>query len=307
MDSSRRYGAESMPSPECVKLAGKLRAYRDANESTLEETRANLDAFGDRFPLPKGLVVEKDDVDGVPAEWLIPKDAHEPGVLYYLHGGGYVIGSIQSHRHMVAAMAEAASMRAFMVDYRLAPEHPFPAGLEDAVSGYHWLLASGHDADKIVLCGDSAGGGLTLATLLQLREEGAPLPKCAVLLSPWTDLTNTLESRITKLDAEPLLSAPGASGNAEDYANGEKLTHPLISPINADLSDLPPMLIQVGTEEILLDDSVVLADRMCDAGVDVQLDVWDGLFHVWQYYPGWLPEAQEAIDEIAAFIRGHIH
>lgn len=296
-----------MPSPECVKLMDKLRKYRDANESTLEETRVNLDTLGDRFTLPEGLVVEKDDVDGVPAEWLIPKDASDRGVLYYLHGGGYVIGSIQSHRHMVAQMAEAASMRACMIDYRLAPEHPFPAGLEDAVSGYHWLLALGHNANEIVLCGDSAGGGLTMATLLQLLDERTSLPKCAVLLSPWTDLTNELESRTTKLDAEPMLSAPGTKVNAQNYAKGEELTHPLISPINADLSDLPPMLIQVGTEEILLDDSIVLADRMSDAGVDVQLDVWEGLFHVWQYYPGWLPEAQEAIDEISAFIRVHIH
>lgn len=296
-----------MPSPECEKLMGKLRKYRDTHTLTVEETRANLDALGDRFSLPDGMVVEKEDIDGIPAERLTPKDAIDLGLLYFLHGGGYSVGSIQSHRHMVAAMAESAGMQAYMIDYRLAPENPFPAGLNDAVTGYDWLLHLGYDPNEIALCGDSAGGGLTVSTILKLREEKIPLPKCAVLLSPWLDLTSTLPSRESKLDAEPLLSLEGSKKNAEWYAGDEEQNHPMITPLGAELSDFPPTLIQVGTEEILLDDSLQFAELLRESNRDIELDVWEGLFHVWQYYPGWLPEAEEAIDEIAAFIRGHIH
>lgn len=292
-----------MPSPECEKLMGKLRTFRDTHELTIDEDRAQLDELSKRFPLPIGLTTEALTVGNVPVEWLIPANCEAEGILYYLHGGGYSIGSIQAYRHMVGTIADAAGIRALLIEYRLAPEHPFPEGLDDAISVYQWLLDQGHDAGSIAIAGDSAGGGLTLATLLRLRDEGVPLPGCAVVISPWTDLKNSVESRCTKLSAEVVLAGPGAKDRALQYAGNESLLeHPYVSPLYADLTGLPPMLIQVGTEELLLDDSTLIAERLKEAGVDVDIDIWDGLFHVWHYYVGWLPEAEEALDEIAAWI-----
>lgn len=296
-----------MPSPECEKLIGKLRNYRDSHDLSIEEDRVQLDELSKRFALPEGIATEAFTIDNIPAEWIIPKDARGNGVIYYLHGGGYFNGSIQAYRHVVSTLAEATGHKALLIEYRLAPEHPFPAGLDDAIAVYRWLLDEGHPAESIAIAGDSAGGGLSLATMLRLRDEDGPLPKCAVLISPWTDLKNAVASRGTRSDVEPVLSSSGAEDRALRYAGDpSNLEHPYVSPIYADLTELPPTLIQVGTEEILLDDSTIIADRMRDAGVDVSLDIWDGLFHVWHYYVGWLPEAEEAIDEVGAFISGYL-
>lgn len=295
-----------MPSPESAKFNQKLRKYKGAHADDLAAARAFVDDSGNFFTIPDSVTCTPVDVGGIPGEWLIPADATQNGVLYFLHGGAYVLGSIQSHRHMVAELADAAGLRALMIDYRLAPEHPFPAGLDDAVSGYQYLLEQGYKPNDIAIAGDSAGGGLTLSCLLKLRDLGIPLPACTMLLSPWTDLTNAVPSRATKAESDPTLTVPGAFENAARYMNGQDLAHPLASPLFADLTGLPPMLIQVGTEEILLDDSIQLADKATSCGVDAQLDVWEEQFHVWQYYVQKIPEANEAIDELAAYARSFI-
>lgn len=295
-----------MPSPECEKFAGKLRKYKNSDPVDLEKSRAFVDQSSEFFTLPRTVTYTPVDVDGIPGEWLVPDEAAERGVIYYLHGGGYVLGSIKSHRHMIAELAEAAGLRALMIDYRLAPEHPFPAAIDDAVTAFNWLLAQGHEPKEIVIGGDSAGGGLTLAALLKLRDTDSPLPACALLLSPWTDLTNTVPSRESRAEDDPTLSVPHAIENALAYANGQDLSQPLISPMNADLSGLPPMVVQVGTMEILLDDSLLLVEKAKADGVDVRLDVWEDLFHVWQYYVQKVPEAEEAVDELAAYARSFV-
>lgn len=243
---------------------------------------------------------------GVPGEWIVPPGAEESRVLLYLHGGGYVIGSVNTHRDMVSRIARAAQARALAIDYRLAPEHPFPAAVEDATAAYRWLLASGMPAERIVIAGDSAGGGLTLATLLALRDAGDLLPAAAVCISPWTDLAVTGESMDTKADVDPMIRKAEAIEGAKLYLAGADPKTPLASPLYADLSGLPHLLIQVGTHETLQDDSVRLAERARAAGVDVTLEQWEEMIHVWHFFAFILPEAQQAIDRIGQFVREHV-
>jgi acetyl esterase/lipase len=252
-------------------------------------------------PKVKGVRYEPFEISGIAAEWVIPEDADDQFVLYYLHGGGYVIGSIRSHRKMVSRIASAAGCRALLIDYRLAPEHPFPAALEDALTGYRWLLSQGYDPDKMAMGGDSAGGGLALATMVALKDAGEPLPAAAMLLSPWTDLTGTGETIRTVNWRDPVLNPKLGVRWALWYLGDSDPTNPLISPLFADLTGLPPLLIQVGTKEMLLDDSRMFADRAQQAGVQVELDIWDGMFHVWQAFAPTLPEGNRAIEKLADF------
>jgi acetyl esterase/lipase len=224
-------------------------------------------------------------------------------VLLYLHGGGYCIGSINTHRGMAARLAQACRARALNLDYRLAPEHPHPAAVDDAVAAYRWLLDRGVAPAQIVLGGDSAGGGLVMATLLALRDAGHPLPVAGFCLSPWVDLECSGETMTTKADVDPMVGKDGLTEMAAAYAGDHELRHPLVSPLHADLSGLPPLLIQVGTAETLLDDAVRLADRARNAGMDVRLEAWDDLVHVFQAFAPMVPEAVEAIDGIGRFVR----
>jgi acetyl esterase/lipase len=241
-------------------------------------------------------------VSGVPAEWIVPPGVAADRVILYLHGGGYVSGSINTHRAMVARIARASDARALAIDYRLAPEHPFRAGLDDSIAAYRWLLSQGYRPSRIVVAGDSAGGGLTLALLAALRDAGEPMPAAAVPISPWTDLEGTGESVRTKAAKDPMVQFEDLSSMAKLYATNADLRNPLASPLYADFRGFPPLLIQVGDAEILLDDATRVAERAKSADVQVELEVWDDMVHVWHVFAKILPEGQQAIDKIGKFV-----
>jgi acetyl esterase/lipase len=270
------------------------------SQGTIEAQRARNERSPRWNRLPAGIHCQPVSAGGVAAEWAAAVDA-DPGVILYLHGGAYALGSINTHREFVARLAHAAGVRGLAIDYRLAPEHPFPAALEDVTTAYDWLLAEGVAPSRIILAGDSAGGGLALATLVALRDAGKPLPGGAVCISPWTDLTLTGASIQDKAQLDFILDAGSLEMYARLYAGERDRASPLISPLFADLRDLPPLLIQVGTDEILLDDARRCAARARQAGVDVTLEVWDGMFHVFQVVP-FLPETKRAVGQIAGFV-----
>ncbi|HEV2149455.1 MAG TPA: alpha/beta hydrolase [Longimicrobiaceae bacterium] len=272
---------------------------------SLEERRRVLDRNGSLVSLPRGTMLERVVVSGVPCEWILPY-RHDPGrVVLFLHGGAYTLGSCNSHRGMVAHVARACRARALLPEYRLAPEHPFPAALEDAVAVYRFLLGSGVPPGHVTLMGDSAGGGLALATLLALRDAGDPLTAAAVCISPWTDLAATGETLRTRARHDVVLRPETVGRSAALYHGGHPPDHPLVSPLYADLAGLPPLLVQVGGHEILLSDATRLAERARNAGVEVTLRVWPGMWHVWHGYVDWVPESRRAIREIAEFADRH--
>ena len=274
-------------------------------DATVEQMRAGMERISEH--VARDVVCEPISADGIGAEWIIPPGAAADRVILYLHGGGYVMGSIATHRAMVARIARAAQARALSIDYRLAPEHPFPAAVEDATAAYRWLLAQGYQPAKIVIAGDSAGGGLTIAALLSIRDAHLPMPAAAVPISPWTDLGGTGESIKTRAARDPMISGGGGglSQMAQKYLGKAAHTNPLASPIHADFHGLPPMLIQVGDAEVLLDDATRVAKRAKAAGVKVELEVWDDMIHVWHVFAKILPEAQQAIDKIGKFVQAH--
>jgi phosphinothricin tripeptide acetyl hydrolase len=272
---------------------------------TTAERRAQYERAERVFPTPADVKVEHVSAPAAPAEWLRPPSAAPGRVVLYLHGGGYVIGSPRSHRHLAAAIAGAAAARALLLDYRLAPEHPYPAALEDATAAYRWLLAEGVAPGSVVIAGDSAGGGLTVATLLALREARVPLPAAAVCISPWVDLTCSGGSYVTKADADPIVGRAAVEQMARAYLGSTTPREPLASPLFADLRGLPPLLIHVGSEEVLLEDAVQLAERARAAGVETTLEVYERMIHVWHWFLPMLDEAQTAVEAIGRFARRH--
>ena len=244
-----------------------------------------------------------DVVGGVSGEWQQATLGSTDNVILYLHGGAFVLGSPTSHRDMVGAIADAAQARAFIVDYRLAPETIFPGAVEDAVAAYKGLLANGEKAEKIIIVGDSAGGGLTMSTLVALRDEGVELPAGAVCISPWADLTFAGDSMIVKDKVDAMLGRGSLSWFADQYLAGQDAAQPLASPIFADLEGLPPILIQVGSNEVLLDDAVRLNKALKKADGDVTLEVWDGQMHVWHLMSMIVPEGKHAINVIGTFVK----
>src|SRR5688572_16029952 len=277
-----------------------------SNTLTLEQRRAQYERAERVFPTPADVAVERVDAPERPAEWLRPPGVGGDAAVLYLHGGGYVIGSPRSHRHLAAAVARAAGTPALLLDYRLAPEHPFPAALDDAVAAYEWILARGIAPARIVVAGDSAGGGLTMATLLALRERGLPRPGGGVCVSPWVDLTLGGASYTTRAASDPIVTREGIEGMAQAYVGTGDRKAPLISPLFADLRSLPPLLIQVGTDEVLLDDARALAGRARAAGVDVTLEEWPAMIHVWHWFLPMLEEAEQAVAGIGTFVRARI-
>jgi epsilon-lactone hydrolase len=244
-------------------------------------------------------------------EWLEPMTAaagsaagtvRSPTILY-LHGGGYYFCAPKSHRALVFGLATRASARTFSLDYRLAPEHRFPGALEDAIAAYRHLVASGTPPESIVIAGDSAGGGLALATLVALRDVGDPLPAGGMLFSPWTDLAASGATIRTNDGIDPMFSGPAIGRAARVYLGDTPATHPYASPVYADLQGLPPLFIQVGSTEVLLDDSRRVAENARAAGVAVQLQIWSKLPHVWQLFAPFMPEARQALDAAAGFAR----
>ena len=264
-------------------------------------------AIGSSKPfLPRGASYTPVSLDGVPAEYINPPgiSTASQSVILYLHGGGWTLGWTNVERWMVAHLALAAQGHALAVDYRLAPEHPFPAALDDCLTAYRWLLKNGSAPHQVVIAGDSAGGNLTLSTLLSLRDGSELLPAAAVCISPATDLACTGESFYTRKDR--MLSTRFVNTMIPHYIGDQDPRQPLISPHYARLDNLPPLLIHAGEDEILLSDSVRLADHARSAGIDVQLVIWPRMWHVWHIFVPILPEAQQAVTEIGEFIQKHL-
>ena len=265
--------------------------------------RQAMDYMASFSRVPPEARVEEVDAGGVRAEWVDGSDSNGDRVVYYLHGGGCIMGSPGTHRELASRIGAASGARVLLPDYRLAPENPYPAALQDALAGYRWLLDSGIRPEAIAMGGDSAGGGLTLQTLLTLRDAGEPLPAACVLLSPLSDWLNfDGDSYATRESADPWLSESLCRLVAAYYVADADRDDPLLSPVRADLSELPPMLIQVGDDEVLLDDATRLAYRARRAGGDVTLSVWPHLWHVFQGSAHALPEARQAIEAIGAFL-----
>jgi monoterpene epsilon-lactone hydrolase len=270
---------------------------------TLEQMRANLDGLAHMFPPQPGVTSSPADTGGVRAEWIRPEGGDRDRAILFLHGGGYMVGSIDSHRDLAARIAKAANAGVLAIDYRRAPEHPFPAGLDDAVHAYRWLVGTaGIAPEKLAIVGDSAGGGLALATALALREAGdIGMPGALAVMSPWVDLACDTASLVNSTD--PLMQPGPVKLMAMAYLAGQDARSPRISPLYAELSGLPRMLIQVGGAEGLRDDGERFAARAKAAGVDVTLEVWDEMFHAWQLFAIMLDDGQRAIARIGEFLR----
>jgi epsilon-lactone hydrolase len=269
----------------------------------LSERRKRLDALGGQYALPTDVRVEAVDANGVAAEWTTTPGADPGRVIMFLHGGGYISGSLDSHRHMIAQAGREARARTLALGYRLAPEHPFPAALEDAIAGYRFLLSQGLEPKHIAVAGESAGGGLAIATLVSVRDAGLALPACTWCSSPWVDLEASGDSMTTKAPVDPLIQKAYTLELAAAYLNGADPRTPLASPIYAELKGLPPMLIQVGSAETLLDDAVRLARVTGAADVRVTLEVWPDMIHAWHLFYQQLAAGRHALAAVGAFIR----
>jgi monoterpene epsilon-lactone hydrolase len=270
------------------------------------ERRERLDAVGSAYPVARDIKCDAVAAGGVPAEWSLAPSSDPTRVLMFLHGGGYCSGSIASHRSMVTETGRAAKMRTLAVGYRLAPEHPFPAALDDALAAYEFLLAQGIAPGRIAIGGDSAGGGLTLALMLRLRDSGRSLPGCGWLVSPWVDLQMTGTSLIEKADVDPLIQKVYLQELATAYLAGSDPAAPLVSPLHADLGGLPPLLVQVGSAETLLDDAVRITRRAAIADVPVTLEVWPHMIHAWHLWAAELADGRRAIASAGAFIHARL-
>jgi len=271
--------------------------------TSLAERRQRLDALGGRFVVPTDVSVTPVNAGGTPAEWTSTPKAHPSRVILFLHGGGYVSGSIASHRHMIAQVGREAGARTLALGYRLAPEHPFPAALDDAIGAYRYLLSEGFAPANIVMAGESAGGGLAIATLVCLREAGAPQPGCVWLSSPWVDLAMSGETMETKAPVDPMIQKGYLAELAAAYLNGADARDPRVSPLYADLRGLPPMLIQTGSAETLLDDAVRLAGAAGAAGVRTTLQVWPEMIHAFPLFWAQLADGRRALAQVGAFVR----
>lgn len=271
------------------------------DDAPLEERRAAMERF-DRLPRPRHVDYEDTTVGGVPAIVATPTATTPQRHVLYLHGGGYILGSPRSHISMCARLARRADAVVTVIDYRLAPENPYPAAVDDAVAAYRDLVAR-VGAERLAVAGDSAGGGLTLALLCALRDAGDELPACAYLLSPWTDLTGSGESVIERNEIDPMIDGRNMEQVARLYAADVPFDHPGVSPHFADLTGLPPTLVQTGTHEAILSDSVRLVERLEAVGVPVEFDLAEGLWHVYPIFAGLVPEADAALDHAARFIR----
>lgn len=269
----------------------------------VQKMRHDMEQLGN-MPLPGDASITPVAAGGVDCEWVSVTGCRSDAVLLYLHGGGYVAGSPATHRSLVVELSRQTRLRALVPNYRLAPEHPFPAALVDAWSVYWWLLSSGFDPERIVVAGDSAGGGLSMALMLALRDAGLPLPAACVCLSPWTDLALTGRTLIPNSDAD-YLNMIGLRRVIPEILGDVDPHEPLVSPIYADLSRLPPLLIQAGTAEMLYDDAARLAKRASADGVDVEFEVWENMIHVWQFTYAFEPAAQQAVANVGRFARKH--
>jgi len=289
-----------MSQQQLESLIQKLKAVPVDPTASMARRRGAMEKAA--FRLDSDCTAEPVTAGGVPGEWVSAPGADPGRNVLYLHGGGYTIGSIKTHRCLAGWVSRAAKARVLIIDYRLAPEHPFPAAVDDSLAAYRFMLDSGVNPARTVVAGDSAGGGLAVAALLAIRDAKLPLPAAAVCLSPWVDMEGTGESMKTKADVDPMVG-PNLADMAKAYLGGKDLRTPLASPLYADLKGLPPMLIQVGTAEVLLDDSSRLAQRAREAGVEVVYEPWENMIHVWQIFVPMLDESKQAVARIGEYIR----
>jgi epsilon-lactone hydrolase len=292
-----------MASAQLQKANQTWKALADAGAKTPQEMRPVLERLFTDFPSVRQVKCEPVSAGGVKAEWITAPNAAADRAILYLHGGGYIMGSINTHRELIARLSKAAQARILALDYRLAPEHPFPAPVEDATAAYRWMLAQGLKPSRIAVAGDSAGGGLTVAALVAFRDAGLPMPAAGIPISPWVDLEAIGESMKTRSSQDPIVKPEMIREIARVYLAGQNPRSPLAAPLYADLHGLPPLLIHVGDAEALLDDSKRLAERAKAAGVDVTLEVWPEMPHVWHLFAHFLPEGQQAIDRAGEFVR----
>lgn len=280
-----------------------MRRSVSMNASQIPAVRRMLDLSASALYLPLGVQSKALKIGDMAAEWLTPKQADPKRVLLFLHGGGYAVGSLTTHRALAGKLAMMAGTQALLIDYRLAPEHPFPAALEDALHAYQWLLGHGYAADQIIVAGDSAGGGLSMALQLCLKDLQQPLPAGAVLFSPWVDLTFSGPEALVHQPHDPVVQAEQVREWAYAYAGQHPLWHPMISPLFGDLSGLSPVLIQASDCEVLTDDAVRLANALGDAQVETHLQLWPTVLHVWQLFWRYVPESLDALTHAADFMQ----
>ncbi len=290
---------------ELLEMFAERAAANAANAPTLEERRDGANKMGARFENLDDITLQPVDADGVPAEWVSAPEAGS-GAILYLHGGGYVTGSILSHRGMAANLSRTSGSRVLLIDYRLSPEHTHPAQVQDAHTAYRWMLNNGVDASSLVVAGDSAGGGLTVATLLAARDAGDPMAAAGVCMSPWVDMEGIGDSMTSKAGVDPMVAREGLLNMASYFLGDAAPRDPLAAPLYADLAGLPPLLIIVGTAETLLDDAVRLHQKAQAEGVDSALEQWDDMIHIWPWFAPFLPEGQQAMDRMGKFIQEKI-
>lgn len=292
-----------MPSEEANLIRAQIFASRrEISSLSLEESRARLEEISATRLARPAIAFEEVIADGVFCDWVTTPNADLETVVILLHGGGYCLGSRNSSRYLAAMISEATMARVLVPEYRLAPEHPFPAALNDVLAVWEWALDQGLQSTHMCIAGESAGGGLAVSTMLELRKYEIPLPRCAVLLSPWIDLECPGDSMKTNAAKDPMNSLEVAEKCAKLYAGDESPRNLLLSPVHADLKGLPPLLIQVGGDEVFLDDVRRFAAAATTAKVRVQLTEYEGMWHAWQQLAPQLPEAQPALDEMAYFI-----
>jgi len=291
-----------MADPEIAALRAKLAQTVHAEE--IAQGRIDFDAISQEYAIASDVALETANAGGVPAEWTITPDAARDCAVLFLHGGGYVFGSLLSHRHMVAEIGRAARARTLALHYRLAPEVPFPAAVDDAVTGYRFLLAQGLQPDKIAIAGDSAGGGLVVAAMVAIREAGLRQPACGWAISPWVDMEAIGESMVDRAATDPTVQKDLVLELARHYLNGADPRSPLAAPIYADLRGLAPLLVQVGSVETLLDDALRLARVAGAADVPVDLQIWPEMIHVWHLFHPELKAGRRAIEVGGEFMRG---
>lgn len=296
-------------------MQGHLKREVWDSNTSIAAFREMCEKGAQQAKMPAGVEAVPVKIEGLPAglaaEWLQPAaDApvamEKDAVIFYTHGGGYVSGSCSDHRALVAKFPAGSGVRTLLFEYRLAPEHPYPAAMEDTLTAYRWLLGQITPSTRIIIAGESAGGGLCLSTLLALRDQGLPLPAAGIALSPWTDLKLTGESHRTR--AAAAIDPPGMSQVCSQYYYKENDPgFPWISPLYGDLHGLPPLLIEVGNDEMMRDDSILFAKKARAAGVEVTLNVVEGQVHCFPLLPDFIPESRQAMAEICSFIRKHIH
>ncbi len=268
----------------------------------IEVQRQRQDFLGANKKMPAGLKNKADKFENIKAEWFYTEKASAPPVILYFHGGAYTTGSLQSGRVLASELSFAAGLKTLLFEYRLAPENPFPAALKDALNMYQHLINAGFAPSDIIFAGESAGGGLLLSAALFLRDAGKPLPGAMVCISPWTDLTCVNNTHVLNEKKDPLLSTVYLKESAYAYSNGHNIRSPYISPIFGNFNGMPPALIHTGSDEILLDDSVILFEKMKSEGVDASIKVWEGMWHIWHIFD--IPEAREALRDIGDYLRG---